>query len=201
MKSFKPQLTTVENSVLEKINENLEFFVTNNLSVLAKNYFVGEATIIRMIKKLGFSSLKKMQFEYANKMNIEKISKIDKSDGKQTLKDIIHETSALSIYPILETIKDLNQKELNEIICQISAAKMIVIFSTGNSNYAAQYLYNSLFLIGKAIIKINSIDQFFELEEFQENKNLFIIIFSNSGLKKEVIKVFNECQTHAWKTL
>ncbi|WP_342268495.1 MurR/RpiR family transcriptional regulator [Spiroplasma endosymbiont of Aspidapion aeneum] len=176
-------LTSTEEFILDRINEDIEFFVRNNLKILAKEFTCGEATIIRLAKKLGYNSFRDMQIQYSPKINVNELLKVKKIDGN--IQSIIDNVSAFHVYSIIETKRILDSKKIYEAVNLILKAKIISIFGIEESYVSGTYLKQSLQKIGINATNNVSIHGLITQLEFMVDNESLLIVFCASGITIE----------------
>ncbi|AAT75997.1 putative transcriptional regulator [Mesoplasma florum L1] len=179
-------LTFAEMSALDQINKNINFFVSNNLQNLSKNYNVGEATLVRLVKKRGFSSLKEMQISYAKKIDIENL--FGNSDNNQNTK-IINDVANFEVFSIIQTSECINIKDINKTAELLINSNKRLFFGIENSQLSATFLANNLQKIGLNCSVYQSVHGAITELNFLNKEDSIILIFSSSGETKECIEV------------
>ncbi|QGS51625.1 MurR/RpiR family transcriptional regulator [Spiroplasma tabanidicola] len=184
MKSLK--LTDSEQYVIDQIDKDIEYFISNNLKNLSIKYNVGEATLIRLIKKLEYASLKAMQIDYSLKTKTNELTKIYPPNSSQ---NITHNVSSFEIYSILESKNIVDHEQLKQVADVIIASKSVVFFGVEASYLSALFLSRNLQKVGINNTVYESVHGCITNLSFVESENSVIIIFCSSGLTKEANEV------------
>lgn len=153
---------------------------------LAEKLNVGQATIIRFSKKLGYKSFKNMLIDVLNADVSEQSDEIQLTD---------------STYATLEKIKDnyisfvriafeVNQSQLyDDVADMMDQAESIVCFGYQATGGFAFYFSQSLIELGKSAFYSSSIIETKQRMLFLNNKKDIVILVSKSGETEEVIEL------------
>ncbi|WP_339030832.1 MurR/RpiR family transcriptional regulator [Spiroplasma endosymbiont of Cantharis nigra] len=188
------ELTSTEKLILLKIENDIEIFTSKSISELSKIYYASDASILRLVKKLNYKSLKEMQIEFGSKLKINNmLNKFKENfliETSSSIDDTISSITALSLYSIFKTEETLDKKAIEKFVNIILESKNISIFGIGNSRNSASFLNNQLQRIGILSSLHDSVHGFLIQSGFLKNKNISIII-SNTLKTKEIIFVLN----------
>ncbi|AGR41319.1 MurR/RpiR family transcriptional regulator [Spiroplasma taiwanense] len=188
------ELTSTEKLILLKIKNDIEVFTTKSISELSKLYYASDASILRLVKKLGYKTLKEMQIEFGSKLKIDNMLDDFKEDflfdENANISETISSITALSLYSIFKTEENLNKDSIEEFVNIISDSGELSIFGIGNSKNSVEFLNNQLKRIGVISTIHNSVHGFLIHTNFYKNKNIALII-SNSLKTKEVTFILN----------
>ncbi|ATI73262.1 hypothetical protein CG002_01535 [Mesoplasma florum] len=182
-------LTSTEKLILLKIEGDIPTFTSKSIAELSKIYFAADATILRLVKKLGYKSLKDMQIDYGSKAKIN--SKIHSTkddylfDQNSTIDSIISNVTALSLYSIFKTEEILDAKKLEEFTNLIISKKSVLLFGIGNSRLSSDFFSNQLKRIGMNSSSHSSVHGLLMQSSF-ESKDTIVILISNSFQTKEI---------------
>ncbi|WP_434336755.1 MurR/RpiR family transcriptional regulator [Mesomycoplasma conjunctivae] len=174
-------LTTAERQIIDLSLKNPVFFYNASIKELAKKSNVSMSVISLLTKKLGFASLKNMQFyvyhHYLNSKNI----LLDSNSENSKILDQLHFYYRDSITKTAHLI-DLNS--ISKISETISNANKIFLYGAGSSSLAASELAINLQKLG-----LNA-TSFFDFHSFLltsgQNQESTIILFSKSCKTKEI---------------
>ncbi|WP_342275146.1 MurR/RpiR family transcriptional regulator [Spiroplasma endosymbiont of Cantharis lateralis] len=188
------ELTSTEKLILLKIENDIEIFTSKSISELSKIYYASDASILRLVKKLNYKSLKEMQIEFGSKLKINNmLNKFKENfliETSSSIDDTISSITALSLSSIFKTEETLDKKAIEKFVNIILESKNISIFGIGNSRNSASFLNNQLQRIGILSSLHDSVHGFLIQSGFLKNKNISIII-SNTLKTKEIIFVLN----------
>ena len=128
IKSLFPDLTKSEKRVALYINEHFQQILYLSIGDLASQCEVGETTILRFCKRLGFSGY--YEFKQQAILQNEKSEKDDVGEKSQTLKSI-HTM-------IQETTQLIDEHQLEETAKMILSSETIYVFGNGFSGLTAK---------------------------------------------------------------
>lgn len=83
LKSLKPNLSKTEQKIIKGILENPDEIIYIATGEIAKKFQVGEASIIRFCKKIGFNGFQHFKVELAKELSVRKINGLFDSDTSQ----------------------------------------------------------------------------------------------------------------------
>lgn len=147
IKAFYPGLTKSEKSVADYIIKNKELVMKQTLSELSKNIGVGEATIIRCLKKVGFNALVDLKFKIARDI-------YDK-ENKEVTPDNYIDKIGLDMKNRIDDSRSLIDISLiNQAISFIKKAQSIYFFGIGSSGLVAEIGSYRFFRMG---VKTNAV--------------------------------------------
>ncbi|AGM25356.1 MurR/RpiR family transcriptional regulator [Spiroplasma chrysopicola] len=179
-------LTDAELSVVNKIIENPEFFISRTITELAKEYYVSESTITRLAKHLGFQNIKKLQMHIYNRAHF--LNQNYETNDSLNLKSIANNMRVYYSYSIHETVDNIDLNALDGLINDLIIKKRIFIFGIGSSYLACRVLNSNLNLIGYTSFSTEDIHALMVMIQNITPDDL-LIIFSRSGRTKEVQNV------------
>ncbi|AOG60904.1 hypothetical protein SHELI_v1c09550 [Spiroplasma helicoides] len=188
MKENERKLTYYEQITYDKILKNPSFFIDSSLKDLAKVYNISDASIVRLIKKMGYKSLKNMQMDFYNKLELEKLMSINCEEGEDySTKFLAKEILAYSIYSIIETNKNLDYKLMNDLGYKFVKSSKILVFGVGNSQITAKYFSTLISKLGLFSTYSDSIHNNLISMQFM-TKNDVLVVFSSQLKTKECVK-------------
>lgn len=135
--------TKSEVKIYEYVKENLEKIMYYSLTELSEICLVGEATILRFCRKLGFTGYQDFKLAAAQELAYVSQTSSEKTyveKIKDNLTNVINDTYAVLDEEILEKIVDL-----------INEKKEIIIFGVGHSGITAYDMQSRLLRIGKNV--------------------------------------------------
>ncbi|ATX71254.1 MurR/RpiR family transcriptional regulator [Spiroplasma clarkii] len=140
------KLTSSESYLVDFINNNPHFFVTNKISDISKQANVSNSTITRLYKKLDFKSLKAFQIMIAKKITNLEPSLIQTND--LSISAVMNNLRVYHTYSIYETLSDVQQIVISQLVDKICQTKKIQLFGLGSSWTACNELGMNLEKIG-----------------------------------------------------
>lgn len=178
IESFYPDLSKQEKKVADYIFEKKGEVSYLSLQEIAKEIEVGEATIVRFVKKIGFNGFQDL------KLNI---AKEDLPIIETRYEDYIDNIHANINETVQNTKYLINKKQLEKSIKFIEKAERIFIYGVGSSGLAALELQNKFLRFGKIVTAYT--DSHFQImnASILTNKDVVIAI-SLSGQTKDIIE-------------
>ncbi len=128
LKAYHDQLTKSEKEISMYIEKNIENVMYFSISDLSTEIGVGESTIVRFCRKLGYRGF------YEFKIELAKQCAIDSNDKSENYIDLI-ETNMINIIKSTKLIVD--KKELKKAIDLVRNANYIYLYGVGSSGLAA----------------------------------------------------------------
>lgn len=146
--SYFPSLTKSEQKVAQFVLANPDEMETISIQQLAKKTRVGESTIVRCVKKLGFEGYQEFKLAIVKNQLQEKTIQSNDDDSSIT---VVHQQLEVTLNETRQFLKE-NEKQLDNIATKMIKADCIYLFAVGNSGTVAEYLTNRLVRIGKKAI-------------------------------------------------
>lgn len=182
-------LTSTEKLILLKIKDDIQTFTSKSIAELTKIYFASDATILRLVKKLGYKTLKEMQIDYGGKLRINsKIEELNENylfDKSSGVNSIISNVTALCLHSIFKSEEILYKQNIEKFVEEIINKKIISLFGIGNSKIAADFFSNQLKRVGISSLSHSSVHGLLMQTSFNSKDNIIILI-SNSFNTKEI---------------
>lgn len=185
IKSCYPSLSKAEKKVADYILQEKGKIIYQTLLEISKNINVGEATIIRFVRRVGFSGFQDLKLEIAKETNTDKENSI--IGGENNSENYIEENAERIVQTITNTKATLIKDNLNSAIKIISGAKRIFFYGIGSSGFTAneaQIRFMRLGVIGTSVID----PHFQSMYSSIINDEDVIIVFSISGYTKDIIE-------------
>lgn len=150
--SLYRSLTKSEKKIADKMLSSPDLVAQCPLSEIAKHLGVGEATLVRFCRTIGFKGFSDFKLE----LSIELATK-DGQNNSVLDTEIMPEDDSLVIAQKLqtainnvmnETVNLLDQKQLNAVVDAIKKARRIFLFGVGSSGITAEDAKNKFMRIG-----------------------------------------------------
>lgn len=123
-------LTKSERNIASYVTKNMNSIYTKTLNQIAKATNTGEATVLRFIKKIGYSSLADFKVGVAaTLMHHENQNKND--DPLEVFLNDVHDLTS-------QTLHSLNREDLEHAVDLIESAKHFLILGHGSSGFVAE---------------------------------------------------------------
>lgn len=185
LNTIRQNLTPSEMKVADYIVDHLDKMKTVTSQQLAEATGIGQSTIIRFSKKLGYESFRELLSDLSatqSKEIIEEEIEVEE-DTESTLKKIAmqyHDITTLTAqYNDSETLMKAAQLLMNSS-CNI-------IFGVGSSNLFAEYMANQLIKMGINCTCSDSAHTIYSLIDHAKSKTV-LFLFSETGESFEILK-------------
>lgn len=177
IESFYPSLSKQEKKIADYIFEKKGQIIYLSLNDISKEINVGEATIVRLVKKVGFEGFKDLKLQIAKEDY--PIIDINYEDYIDNIQANINET-------ISNTKSLINRRQLDRAILAMSKAERLFLYGVGDSGIATLELQDKLLRFGKTAIAYT--DPHFQIINagILTNRDVVIAV-SLSGKTKDII--------------
>jgi DNA-binding MurR/RpiR family transcriptional regulator len=142
IKSIYNSLTKSEQKVAEAILKDNEKIIYSSITDFAEISEVGDATVLRFCRKIGFKSYQSFKLELAKELSIQNNPAVstlnDEFNTNDSLEEIARKTVNLNISAINETLTLIDLKEIHNAVELMISAKKIYFFGSGVSQITAQ---------------------------------------------------------------
>lgn len=184
------KVTKSDKILIEYIKNNIEDVFYKPISQIAKESNIGEATITRFSKKMGFSSLQDFKVTLA-----QEISSLSKSrniinsniENNEPVIDTAKKLLATNISTLESTVDIINGSEIHKSAQLIINAKRIYFIGIGYSGIIAQDSNYKFMRIGLNCLSFDSSHTMIMMASIMQKGDLVIAI-SHSGETEEIIK-------------
>lgn len=183
IKSCYPSLSKTEKKVADYILKERGKIIYQTLLEISQNIEVGEATIIRFVRKIGFSGFQDLKFEIAKENN----NDIESNSVDNNYDSYIDENAERIAQTIINTKSTLDKDNLKLAVKMITEAKRVFFYGVGSSGFTAneaQDRFMRLGVIGNSIIDPHFQSMYSSISNDQD----VIIVFSISGYTKDIIE-------------
>ncbi|MFR0019124.1 MAG: MurR/RpiR family transcriptional regulator [Paraclostridium sp.] len=186
------KVTKSDKILIEYIKNNIEDVFYKPISQIAKESNIGEATITRFSKKMGFSGLQDFKVTLA-----QEISSLSKSRNRNIINSNIENNEpvidtakkllATNISTLESTVDIINGSEIHKSAQLIINAKRIYFIGIGYSGIIAQDSNYKFMRIGLNCLSFDSSHTMIMMASIMQKGDLVIAI-SHSGETEEIIK-------------
>lgn len=191
IKGINSKLSKTEKKIAEFILENTTLVKEITSADLAKRAGVGQSSVIKFIKKIGFEGFTDFKIKLSEELATKKIIKPEFLHNNISLDDSICEAtrkiSFSHMKSIEETIHELSFETLEAVINKLEKAEKIIILGIGASSLVGKDLQHKLTKIG--MVALHDLD--FHVQVTQavcaSSKDLILAI-SHSGESRVVIE-------------
>ncbi len=177
IESFYPSLSKQEKKIANYMFEEKGKVIYKSLQEIAEKINVGEATIVRFVKKIGFSGFQDLKLQ---------IAKEDFPIIETAYEDYIDNIQANINETVANTKSLIDRKQVDKAVSCIEKAERIFLYGIGSSGIAAMELQNKLLRFGKVTNAF--VDSHFQImsSSITTNKDLIIAI-SLSGNTQDIV--------------
>lgn len=143
--SLKKDMTQKENQIAEYILENMNEILGLTSVELATRIGVGQSSIIKFIKKIGFNRYNEFKIQLSKELESEKIYKARETIHSQiyvddTLENLANKTLNEITKALEKTVGNIDYKYFENVIELIRKSKKILIIGSGMSSIVARDL-------------------------------------------------------------
>lgn len=178
IESCYPSLSKSERKVADYILAERGDIIYETLLEISKKINVGEATILRFVRKIGFSGFKDLKLQ---------IAKDDKPVNETYHENYIDSIESNMINTIINTKNVLDTKQLSLAIELIQNSNKLLFYGVGASGLAANEAQSRFIRMGKIGVSVTD-NQFQFMYSLVCNKDDVIIALSLSGYTKDIIE-------------
>lgn len=143
LEQAKQNFTKSEMKIYEYITEHTDQVLYHSLTELADACNVGEATVLRLFRKIGYKGFQGFKFSLAKE--------IDASNKKENNDSYIFKVKNSMMTALENSYEVIDKTELDKAINLIDSANNVVVFGVGSSSIAGLDMQNRLLRIGKNI--------------------------------------------------
>lgn len=194
---YKQKATESERDVLVFLLNQTRDAVEIDIHSLAKKCYCSPATIVRICKKNGFKGFKDLKLALQNDLNFSQ--ELEQANiqptGSESLQKTIVNALNENIHAIQNTFSLLDFQELNSVVDLLANCRYVYLFGIGASFLVARDLQQKLERINKKTILYEDIHLQLVSSTNIENGEV-AIIFSYSGLTKEIIEMAHNIKAH-----
>ena len=178
IKSFYPSLSKQEKKVADYILDKKGQISYQSLNEITKQINVGEATIVRFVKKIGFSGFQDFKLQIAKEDS--PIIEVGYDNYIDNIQSNITDT-------IINTKSLIDKTQLDKAISLLSKANRLFVYGVGASGLVAMEVENKLLRFGKTASAYT--DSHFQIMNAAiVNSKDVIIAISLSGTTTDVIE-------------
>lgn len=170
--------TKAEKKLHAYISDHLREVMYASLTELSETCGVGEATILRFCRKIGFSGYQDFKLAVAQELTL--VVKVSENET------FIEKIKINMISVLNDTYEVIDKDKLQEAISLIEKSEDIVVYGVGHSGIAALDLKSRFLRIGKNVDVIT--DPHFQImRSCSVNEDSVILAISLSGSTKDIV--------------
>jgi len=186
LQSVYPSLTKAEQKVADTVLSNPEQLIYQTITELAEQSEVGETTVTRICRKLGFKGFKEFKMsvvQYLSSLSEDMQEEIYEDDSPIT---IAQKISTMNSQSVANTTALMDNEGLQQCVNLLSNARKIFFFGVGSSGLTAQeakYRFIRMGFDAEAASDAHILPMFASLT----SEGDVVVGISNSGSTKEVV--------------
>ncbi|MGZ9428640.1 MurR/RpiR family transcriptional regulator [Mycoplasma sp. 1012] len=183
------KLTSTEMNLINFALDNPKEFYSFSIKQIALKTFISTSVISKVVKKLGFNSLKDMQFYvFHNYLNSnETLNGIKKEKNIEILNKLFNYYKE----SIFQTAHLVDLKEINDLVHDIVNSEKTYLFGAGSSFLSAGELGINLQKIGLNALPFKDFHSFLLISAQERKEQVTNILFSKSCDTKEIKHIIN----------
>lgn len=198
----KFKATKSEKTLIEYVKSDLDNIIYKSISVIAKESGVGEATITRFTKKLGFNGFQDFKVtlakEISNKKNTSIINLHVHRD--ESVKETASKMLKSSINILDQTVNNIDLDLMCKCRDLIMNAKRLYFIGIGHSGIAATDINYKFMRIGFTTTPVTDSHIMLTMSSITNDDDVIVAI-SNSGTTKEVVKTVKQAKENGTKII
>lgn len=141
---FYKTLSESERYLLEYIHNHLEEISIMSIVKLSENANVSTATIVRLMKKIGYDGYTSFKYSLRDKVHIK-----DENDEMENIDSKIKQAIKKNELEVVKTVQLQSIGQIEDAVQKVHTAEKIYIFARGFSEMIAQEMTLKLQLMGK----------------------------------------------------
>ena len=184
-------LSKTEKIIHEYVLENPEQIIYDSLNSISRKINIGEASLVRYFKKLGYSSFNHFKMELYKA--IESLRILDD-------KPVVDNVTTNLVEVINKTKEVVNQEDIDQATKIILNSKQVFVAGMGISHTSALDIFSKFLRIGvNATVIADS--HFSYMYTAVLDEACCVILYSFSGETQEIIKLANNCKEKNMKVI
>ena len=202
--SLEKNFTKAEKKVVEAVLDNPEEVLYSSITDLAEKAGVGDTTVVRFCRKVGFKGYQDFKMFLAGELsgnsgdNLNIIStKLDKDDDIDT---IIQKIINTNVKALKDTAALLNTKDIEAAVTLIEKSKAIYFYGSGISGHTAADARNTFMRVGLLANVFSDAHMQAMSASLLTPEDLAIAI-SHSGSSKDTIETLRIAKESGAKTI
>lgn len=189
LESPKFKVTKSDRVIIDYLKENIEVFCEKTISEIAKEMNVGEATITRFTRKIGFNGLQDFRVNLTKEFSISKNRNIIDSTirNDEPVKETAYKLLDANINTLEGTVELLDNEKIENAVNILLKAKKIHFIGIGYSGIIAQDSNYKFMRIGINTTAYDSGHTMIMMASIMKEEEVIIAI-SHSGETGEIIR-------------
>ncbi len=179
LEQFKPNYTKAEIKLYEYILEHMETVMYNSLTELSEICAVGEATILRFCRKIGYKGYQDFKLAAAQELT--------HIQSQQVNDDTFMNRIRVNMQNVIEnTFESMKTESIDAAIKWMDESGDIVIYGVGHSGVTAYDFQSKLMRVGKNVQVVTD-PHFQVMRSCSADEKTLIIAISLTGSTKDIV--------------
>lgn len=194
--------TKSDKVLIEYIKEHKKDIAYKPISQIAKESNIGEATITRFARKMGFSSLQDFKVTLAQEVSVNISNNIINSniENDESASDTAKKLLNSNINILKNTVDLINSEDVHKCAEMLTNARRIYFIGIGYSGIIAQDSNYKFMRIGLNTTSFDSSHNMIMMASIMEENDLIVAI-SHTGETKEIIKTIEVAKENNVKVI
>jgi DNA-binding MurR/RpiR family transcriptional regulator len=178
LEQAKQNFTKSEQKIYHYIINHTEQVLYHSLTELSEACSVGEATVLRLFRKIGYKGFQEFKFSLAKE--------IDSNDEENQDDSYIYKVKKNMVTAIEDSYNVIDERKLQEALQLIEEARKVVIFGVGSSSIAALDMQTRLLRIGISV-EVFGDPHFQIMRTASMDTDTIVIAISLTGSSKDTV--------------
>jgi RpiR family carbohydrate utilization transcriptional regulator len=181
-------LTSKRQEIIRPILESPREYVLLSVRAMAQQLQTDPATIVRIVRGLGFASYRDFQ-HHLHALSIAYASPLDgmmSTPGDSSIPAVIQESLARSAKNLQSLKNSLDATRLAKLAKRLFDARRVVAFAADSASILAEYLEYHLSIVGLPIVAVTSAGGMTHLARVMKKRDVLIAISFQRGLRQTI---------------
>ena len=181
-------LTSKRQEIIRPILENPREYVLLSVRAMAKRLSTDPATIVRIVRGLGFPSYRDFQ-HHLHALSIAFASPLDSmmsTPGGSSIPTVIHESLTRSAKNLQALKNSLDANRLAKVTKRLHQARRVIAFAADSAAILAEYLEYHLSIVGVPIVAVTTAGGMTHLPRVVNKRDVVIAISFQRGLRQTI---------------
>lgn len=188
-----PTLSAKEKQIADYILAHPAESVNPSIEELSHSIGISEATLVRFVRKLGFSGYQNFRIALARESITEsrQLYEVEVKDSEDVMDTVFNHT----IKVLQETQKIADKNAIHHVADELAKSKSVGLFGLGGSNIAAEDAFHKFIRTG---IDCNYASDFHMqlMLASQTKENDIALLFSHMGSNYDILSIAEELKAH-----
>lgn len=204
---IKRRVESIYEELTKSEKKIADFVLTHPLEVtmmtaaeLATESDASPATVIRFCKSIGIDSFTKLKVDLASSINKKEAIQYSDIEANESVAGIKNKLLYNAYQSMGDTIKYLDDDQIEEAVIAIEEAPIIYTFGIGASWLVSENFMQKFNRIGRSVIAVADI-HIMLATLVSAPKEAILVLMSNSGNTKEIKQLVNSAHSYGVKTI